>query len=82
MELQKTLNWSGMPPEAACCPARSKDVTPSWLTSASWGARSQGSFQATVKDIVGGENHTVGIQQSHAESNGKTLVLGLSSGMA
>ena len=37
------------------------------------GARSQGSFQATVKDIIGGENHTVGIQQSHAESNGKTL---------
>jgi ketosteroid isomerase-like protein len=37
------------------------------------GARSQGSFQATVQDIVGGENHTVGIQQSHAENNGKTL---------
>jgi ketosteroid isomerase-like protein len=39
------------------------------------GARSQGSFQATVKDIVGGENHTVGIHQSRAESNGKTLDL-------
>lgn len=37
------------------------------------GSRSQGSFQATVRDIVGGENHTVGLQQSHAESNGKTL---------
>ncbi|MET4622453.1 ketosteroid isomerase-like protein [Arthrobacter sp. 2762] len=37
------------------------------------GARSQGSFQANVQDIVGGENHTVGIQQSHAENNGKTL---------
>jgi uncharacterized protein len=37
------------------------------------GARSQGSFQATVHDIVGGENHTVGLQQSHAESDGKTL---------
>src|SRR6476619_2191213 len=37
------------------------------------GSRSQGSFQATVHDIVGGENHTVGLQQSHAESNGKTL---------
>ena len=35
--------------------------------------RSQGSLQAIVKDIVGGENHTVGIHQSHAESNGKTL---------
>lgn len=40
------------------------------------GARSQGSFHATVLDIVGGENHTVGIHQSHAESNGKTLDLG------
>ena len=39
------------------------------------GARSQGSFQATVLDIVGGENHTVGIQQSRAESNGKTMDL-------
>ena len=39
------------------------------------GARSQGSFQANVQDIVGGENHTVGIQQSHAENNGKTLEL-------
>jgi ketosteroid isomerase-like protein len=37
------------------------------------GARSQGSFQATVRDIVGGEYHTVAIQQSRAESNGKTL---------
>jgi ketosteroid isomerase-like protein len=37
------------------------------------GVRTQGSFQATVQDIVGGENHTVGIHQSHAESNGKTL---------
>ena len=37
------------------------------------GARSQGSFQAAVQDIVGGENHTVGLQQTHAESNGKTL---------
>ena len=37
------------------------------------GARSQGSFQAIVRDIVGGENHTVAIQQSRAESNGKTL---------
>ncbi len=37
------------------------------------GSRSQGSFQATVQDIVGGEDHTIGIQQSHAKSNGKTL---------
>ncbi|MGY3568214.1 nuclear transport factor 2 family protein [Sinomonas sp. RB5] len=39
------------------------------------GARSQGSFQAAVKDIVGGESHTVGIQQSRAENNGKTMDL-------
>ncbi|MCX2748815.1 nuclear transport factor 2 family protein [Arthrobacter sp. MI7-26] len=37
------------------------------------GARSQGSFKAMVQDIVGGENHTVGLQQTHAESDGKTL---------
>ncbi|MCX6499497.1 MAG: hypothetical protein NTU93_11975 [Arthrobacter sp.] len=34
------------------------------------GARSQGSFRAAVQDIVGGEDHTVGIHRSHAESNG------------
>ncbi|MDP9884196.1 ketosteroid isomerase-like protein [Sinomonas atrocyanea] len=39
------------------------------------GARSQGSFQAAVQDIVGGESHTVGIQRSHAENNGKTMDL-------
>lgn len=39
------------------------------------GARSQGSFQAEVKDIVGGESHTVGIQQSRAENDGKTMDL-------
>ncbi|MDP9888751.1 nuclear transport factor 2 family protein [Pseudarthrobacter enclensis] len=37
------------------------------------GSRSNGSFQATVEDIVGGEDHTIGIQQSHAQNNGKTL---------
>ncbi|MET3811964.1 nuclear transport factor 2 family protein [Arthrobacter sp. UYEF3] len=37
------------------------------------GARSQGSFRAAVEDIVGGENHTVAIQRSHATSSGKTL---------
>lgn len=30
------------------------------------GARSQRSFQATVKDIVGRESHTAGTQQSQA----------------
>ncbi|WP_024365963.1 nuclear transport factor 2 family protein [Arthrobacter sp. TB 26] len=37
------------------------------------GARTQGSFQATVQDLVGGEDHTVAIQQTHAQANGKTL---------
>ena len=37
------------------------------------GARTQGHFQANVEDIVGGENHTVAIQQTHGEANGKTL---------
>ncbi len=48
---------------------------PSWPISATVGARTQGTFRATVQDVVGGENHTVGIHQSHAESNGKTLDL-------
>ncbi|WP_120953123.1 nuclear transport factor 2 family protein [Arthrobacter oryzae] len=37
------------------------------------GARTQGHFQANVQDIVGGEKHTVAIQQTHGEANGKTL---------
>jgi len=37
------------------------------------GARTQGSFQANLEDLVGGENHTVAIQQTRAENNGKTL---------
>ena len=40
------------------------------------GARTQGNFQAKVEDIVGGENHTVAIQQTQATNNGKTLDLG------
>ena len=39
------------------------------------GARTQGSFQANVQDIVGGENHTIAIQQTRGERNGKTLDL-------
>ena len=39
------------------------------------GARTQGSFQANLEDIVGGENHTVAIQQTRAEGNGKTMDL-------
>jgi len=37
------------------------------------GARTQGDFQARVQDIVGGEDHTVSIQQTHGTNNGKTL---------
>ena len=37
------------------------------------GARTQGQFQANLKDIVGGENCTVAIQQTQAASGGKTL---------
>jgi uncharacterized protein len=40
------------------------------------GARTQGHFQANVEDIVGGEKHTVAIQQTHGEANGKTLDMG------
>ncbi len=40
------------------------------------GARTQGNFQANVEDIVGGENHTVAIQQTRATNNGKTLDMG------
>lgn len=37
------------------------------------GARTQGSFQADLEDLVGGENHTIAIQKTRAENNGKTL---------
>jgi ketosteroid isomerase-like protein len=37
------------------------------------GARTQGNFQANVEDIVGGENHTVAIQQTRGKINAKTL---------
>ncbi len=37
------------------------------------GERSQGSLQVTVRDVVGGENHTVGIHHAQAERDGKTL---------
>ncbi|MDQ0028409.1 nuclear transport factor 2 family protein [Arthrobacter bambusae] len=36
-------------------------------------ARSQGTFQAAVQDVVGGENHTIALQQTRAENDGKTL---------
>ncbi|MET1064326.1 MAG: nuclear transport factor 2 family protein [Arthrobacter sp.] len=39
------------------------------------GARSQGSFQTKLQDVVGGENYTVGIQQTQAQGNGKTMDL-------
>ncbi|MGO4807563.1 nuclear transport factor 2 family protein [Arthrobacter sp. 2MCAF15] len=37
------------------------------------GARTQGSFQADLEDIVGGEKYTVAIQKTRAQNNGKTL---------
>ena len=37
------------------------------------GARTQGQFQANLKDVIGGENYTVAIQQTQATSGGKTL---------
>jgi ketosteroid isomerase-like protein len=37
------------------------------------GARTQGHFRANLRDIVGGENYTVGIQQTQAANGGKTL---------
>ncbi|HET8878536.1 MAG TPA: nuclear transport factor 2 family protein [Arthrobacter sp.] len=40
------------------------------------GERTQGHFQAQVQDIVGGEDHTVAIQQTKGEGNGKTLDVG------
>ncbi len=39
------------------------------------GARSQGSFQANLEDVVGGDKYTVGIQQTQAQGNGKTIDL-------
>lgn len=36
-------------------------------------ARSGGTFKVAVRDIIGGENHTVGLQHAHAERNGKTM---------
>jgi ketosteroid isomerase-like protein len=37
------------------------------------GTRSAGTFTATVQDIIAGENHTVALQRSQAESKGRTL---------
>ena len=37
------------------------------------GVLSGTNFQARVEDIVGGENHTVAIQQTNGKNNGKTL---------
>ena len=37
------------------------------------GARTQGSFQANLEDVVGGANYTVAIQHTRGENNGKTL---------
>jgi ketosteroid isomerase-like protein len=35
--------------------------------------RSDGSFKVTLQEIIGGDNHIIGLQHNHAETNGKTL---------
>ncbi|MFF2318283.1 nuclear transport factor 2 family protein [Arthrobacter sp. NPDC058097] len=35
--------------------------------------RSNGTFNVTIQEIIGGDNHIVGLQHNHAENNGKTL---------
>jgi ketosteroid isomerase-like protein len=35
--------------------------------------RSDGTFKVTLQEIIGGDNHIVGLQHNHAETNGKTL---------
>lgn len=35
--------------------------------------RSKGSFKVTLQEVIGGEKHTIGLQHSHAETNGRTL---------
>jgi ketosteroid isomerase-like protein len=37
------------------------------------GTRSAGSLKVTVQDIIGGENHTVALQHTEAENNGKNM---------
>lgn len=35
--------------------------------------RSDGTFKVTLQELIGGDNHIVGLQHNHAETNGKTL---------
>jgi ketosteroid isomerase-like protein len=35
--------------------------------------RSDGTFKVTLREIIGGDNHIIGLQHNHAESKGKTL---------
>ena len=35
--------------------------------------RSKGSFKVTLQEVIGGEKHTIGLQHSHAETDGRTL---------
>ena len=37
------------------------------------GTRSGGSLKVTVQEIIGGENHTVALQHTDAENNGKNI---------
>jgi ketosteroid isomerase-like protein len=40
------------------------------------GARTQGHFKANLKDVVGGDNYTVAIQQTQATNGGKSIDVG------
>ncbi|GAC1499329.1 MAG: nuclear transport factor 2 family protein [Pseudarthrobacter sp.] len=40
------------------------------------GARTQGHFKANLKDVVGGDNHTVAIQQTQATRGEKSIDVG------
>ena len=66
---------SGTLPEVACYPEPKQGRDAILAYFGELGARTQGSFQANLEDIVGGENHTVAIQQTSGENNGKTLDL-------
>ncbi|MDR6505129.1 nuclear transport factor 2 family protein [Arthrobacter oryzae] len=36
-------------------------------------SRSGGTVKVTLDDVVGGDNHTVGVQRNHAERDGKAM---------
>jgi ketosteroid isomerase-like protein len=36
-------------------------------------SRSAGTLKVTLQDVIGGDNHTIGLNGNHAERNGKVL---------